>query len=102
MKWRGRLDLALDYEFLKIDKGFRFFYVQQQIMICEIKKKRQQQQADLETHAIVMFHVGFFVNSTNEIQFQSPNTNQSINFNCKCNRYWKRKTLEKNINKNNL
>lgn len=39
MKWRGRLDLALDYEFLKIDKGFRFFYVQQQIMICEIKKK---------------------------------------------------------------
>ena len=87
MKWRGRLDLALDYEFLKIDKGFRFFYVQQQIMICEIKKKRQQQQADLETHAIVMFHVGFFVNSTNEIQFQSSNTNQSINFNCKFNRY---------------
>lgn len=101
MKWRGRLDLALDYEFLKIDKGFRFFYVQQQIMICEIKK-RQQQQADLETHAIVMFHVGFFVNSTNEIQFQSPNTSQSINFNCKFNRYWKRKTLEKNINKNNM
>lgn len=31
--------MALDYEFLKIDKGFRFFYVQQQIMICEIKKK---------------------------------------------------------------
>lgn len=101
MKWRGRLDLALDHEFLKIDKGFRFFYVQQQIMICEIKKKRQQQQADLETHAIVMFHVGFFVNSTNEIQFQSPNTNQSINFNSKFNRYWKEK-LWKNINKNNL